>query len=192
MIALTAITALAVIWYTYFTQQTLEHARRSAKAVADRQRSSLCTAVLWEMRSLLRRLHRLTSPGPIGETADFFSHPMLTIAAANPALMTCRDTIGKLAEVLRLLSDLQEFLRRYIELDTSLQSSTISFEGVKNARDQKPRLEELVRYRAVWAYNAAVQLVSLLTTEGGALPPPRREDSVTSLDEIPLEPDPFE
>jgi hypothetical protein len=39
MIALTCLTAIAIIWYTYFTWQTLEQARQTAEDDADRLRA---------------------------------------------------------------------------------------------------------------------------------------------------------
>lgn len=190
-IALTAVTVMAVIWYTYFTQQTLEHARRTSKNSIDRQRRSLCTAVLSELRDLAPRLKNVHTQGPSAGTSEFFSHPMVKLAAANPALVNA-TTIQALAELSRRLSDVQEFLRRHAELDTSTKPSSLPLAGVQTAQRERAEIAQYVKFRAAWAFNSMVRLVSLLTAEGGKLPAPRTEGPVERLDQIELLADPFE
>jgi hypothetical protein len=190
-VALTAATVIAVIWYTYFTQQTLEHTRRTSKNTIDRQRQSLCTAVLSELRDLAPRLRNLRKHGPSAGTPDFFSHPMVKLAAANSALVNA-NTIQALAEVSRRLSDVQEVLRKYAELDTPLKPSSISLVGVQTAATQKAERTGSVKTRAAWAFNSVVRLVGFLQEEGGKMPTKAFERPVQSFAEIELLPDPFD
>ncbi len=139
---------------------------------------------------MVPRLISIRKNGPETNTPDFISHPMLSLAARNPALVTSRDTIATLALTLRRLAYLQEFLRMYIDLETSRNPSTMSFEGVRSAAQLRPIIEERAKSQAAWAYSALCQLVPLLRAERGAMPAPRAEP-VTSLTEIPQDPDPF-
>ena len=190
-VALTAATVIAVIWYTYFTQQTLEHARRTSKDTIDRHRRSLCTAVLSELRDLAPRLKNLRKHGPSAGTSDFFSDPVVKLAAANPALVNAK-TIQALGEVSRRVSDVQEILRICADLDTSLKSSTVSLAGVKAANERRTELANSIKFRAAWAFNSIVPLVDLLRDEGGEMPTKAAEQRVQSLSEIELLPDPFD
>jgi hypothetical protein len=188
MVALTAVMVIGLIWYTYFTRQTLEHTRQSQRDATDRLRRSLCTAVLAELRDLSARLMKLHAYGVSAGTVDFFSHPMVQLGSGNPAVMQ-PETIQALAETSRRLSDIQEFLRRDEEL--ARLPSGVSLTTVQSAQIEKADIDRLIKFRAAWAFNSIARLVKLLRLEGGKMPTKVNEEPVQTLDEIELLPDPF-
>jgi hypothetical protein len=165
MVALTAMTVIALIAYTYFTRQTLEHSREMYRRDEERRRRSITTATLAELRYLTARLQNLAHLGSSAATAGFISHPLIDLAFANAALME-PSTVRLLADTHRQLQDIQEYL------------------------STPDRDELVVKTRARWAFNCAVTLVVALQNEGGEMPPAGPEE-VSGPEAIEMVADPF-
>jgi hypothetical protein len=191
MVALTSVTVVGLVWYTYFTRQTLEHARQSRVQDENRHRESMATAMLAEMHGLTARLKNLSSHGPSAGTAEFISHPMLLVAASNPTHFSLH-TLQALTATLRRLRDVQEFLAKYPSLERSSKDQSISATARQSAEDERATTYLGIRARAAWAYNWAIRLVQQLQNEGGAMPVGLSEKAVGLFESVPLLPDPFD
>jgi hypothetical protein len=108
-VALTCLTGIAIIWYTYFTWQTLEHARSAVqlennRIAADRKqrRESLATALLYELKwvgQLCEHVIKSWRPGgpsmpdPTAVLALMPQHVELFMSETVAAVLECQ---GKL------------------------------------------------------------------------------------------------
>ncbi len=197
LVALTSLTAVALVWYTFFTHQTLEHARRTAleqsQRLADertRQRQSIATAVLAELRTVCGRLATIRSQGPT-VARDILSHPMLEQALLNPSLFQ-PDTVQALTSTLRHLSDVQIVLEEYPHLVSAAANPIAASKDPQQAEDDKVATYLSGKTRAGWAFNATVELVERLKDEGGLMPTLLPEQPRALFDHPPLLADPFD
>ncbi len=198
VLALTSITVIGLVWYTYFTRETLEHAR--ASNADDRQRSkdrerlereSLATAVLAELFGITARLANLATKGPSAATSRFISHPLLELAANIPRLFA-PDAVQAIGATLRRIRDVQEYLDRYPELETASKNQDLSPTDRQRAEDQRATTYLAIRTRSAWAHNWAIRLVERLRAEGGLMPVGLDEEPVDLFQSVQLLPDPFE
>ena len=157
MVGLTALTAIAIVWYTYFTSETFAAERRRK----DDHRASMATAVLSELSNISVRLDNLATQGPSAATPDFLSTPMLELACQSPELFPAA-TIQALTGMLRHMADVRETIKTYkgyVSNPTTLPptSGLVDFDFA-------------VRTRARWADNHAQDLADALIKAGGQLP----------------------
>lgn len=176
MTALTMLMVVGLIWYTYFTRETLELSRTARRDELDRRRRGTATGGLAELYNLVERLKNLNIDGPTAGTSAFISHPALDRAAESLDLFRV-DTIQELTATLRQLEDIQESL--------AVHRERASTDGAAN-------LGVTIRVRAAWAYNSAVRLVECLVAEGGAMPHGLTVEELTLPGRVELSPDPFE
>lgn len=184
------LSVLGLVWYTYFTPETLERARSAAQEQRDRQRKALATAVLGEMWSVLARLRVLRSQGPGQFSADLLSHPMTTLAASAPAVFEAA-TVHGLALVVRRIHDVQVLLERLPDFVARSKDQNIDEAARQTAEDHRVETAQGIRIRAAWAHNSAVELVQLLRSEGGVNPSGPDAPPVSMFDLPKLLPDPF-
>ena len=73
MVALTMLMVIGLIWYTYFTRETLELTRTAHRDELERRRRGIATGALAELYNLVERLKNLHMHGPSAGTPAFFS-----------------------------------------------------------------------------------------------------------------------
>lgn len=192
-VALTALTVVGLSWYTYFTYETLEHARGTAqereKQEAEdlkRERESLATAVLAELRETSARLSALHTRGVTMNTADLLSHPMLSLAAAQPRMFSAK-TVQSLTAALRLITD----VRTLLEETPTIIANARARDSSPEQRQSAASLGHSLKTRAGWAFNRVAVLTNDLAKEGGITPAIVEERVVTANDSVQLLPDPF-
>lgn len=198
IVALTSLTAVGLIWYTYFTYQTLDHARRSALELSERieadrtrQRQSLATAVLAELQVVCARLETIRSQGPT-TAPEIIAHPMLERALVDPSFWS-PETVQALTSTLRHLGDVQIMLEAYPSLASAVENYQVT-SGKDRQHMENTRVAAYLggKTRASWAFNAVVRLVERLRVEGGLLPTRPMEAARALFDHPPLLPNPFD
>jgi len=196
-IALTALTVVGLVWYTYFTRESLEHSRnqfmtqrRMANEEAIRYRESLATAVLAELLPLLPRTRSFVEGARVRDTpAAFLEHPMLKRAVERPELFA-KTTIRDITAGAAHLRDIQTHLSQLpllLESVCDAQSPKLQ----QKAQERVDTITLTVRTRASWAYNTLAGAVATLASEGGLLPPNADASERASGQAQPLVVDPF-
>ena len=188
MIALTVAGSIGLAWYTYFTRQGVVDARTREENSRNAQRSSVATALLAELQSVVGRLRAVSEHGMTAATPDFISAPVLELACERPELFTT-PTVQSLLGLRRRLRDVQIFLEECKKLRVEAANQTLPDQQLTLARLSEHT--ESLKVRAGWAYNVAVGLVEMLRLEGGQMPSPS-ELPVTSSHEVALLQNPFE
>ena len=190
LVALAAVSAVALVWYTYFTREGIEDARLRQNEEEERKRQSLATAVLAELARLIPRLQRIYESGSSAATPEFISSPALERATNEAELFTPRS-VQSLFNVRRMIEDVRAYLLELIRIEATKSSGVTNLiRGVASLNASER--ENAVKTRAGWAFNSAAELVPLLMAEGGLMPDAPAETSVLSPSEVPLLRNPFE
>ena len=185
-IALLGLQTIAIAWYTALSQ----HALQASRDIADQQierldqqehdaRRRSATAILSELAILSQRLDALT--GNADQDPGSLEHPVMSAALAKLPPFD-PPTIDKMVTAAWYVDVLANSRRRVVELADRLHASRGEHETeanvlrAKDAREQRDVLRGGLSTRAVWAYNAIMDLAADLLTVGGHLPtaPPER------------------
>ena len=164
-VAVLTATLVAVVWYTAFTNETLQYGRERDQRELRRASASLATAVLSELRWLFSVLNGFArGEGLHAEVTT----PVLNAALQQATLFT-PDTTDRLAHVVTAVRRLKE------ELDAGPRSGG-----------------DLRRISAAAVCIVISDLVPHLVSEGGQLPRTLEQEPIAAAD-IPevLPPDPF-
>lgn len=191
IIALTVLTVLGLVWYTYFTRQTLEHSRQTAVDTVKVRKRALSTAVLAELWGVTARLRVLRERGPSNLTRELIGHPMTTMAASDPAVFE-PSTVHALALTLRRINDVAVLLDGYPDLVRQSKDKSLSAQSRQIAEDKRVETMQGIRIRATWAFSRAADLVMRLKAEGGTPPTVVDEQETNMFDVPPLVDDPFD
>ena len=196
LIGLTALTVVALIWYTFYTRQSLVQAQESLEdlrqaredaeivrgtALAE-HRSAVATAVLAELGRLVGRLANVATNGPESAASpSFIATPMLALASEKPELFSAA-TIQLLADAVRQFADVTTAIDHFNKLVA---------QGPLTPADKTEQAFS-VKARAAWARNCAIMLTAALVGEGGLMPPQPSEKPVVVGQLPPMLHDPFE
>jgi hypothetical protein len=216
---------MGVAWYTYFQRQTLkaqqsaliyghEHdlaVRRQAiddhRLDLERQRRSLATALLAELRPLTTRLATVCEQGP-ASYHDPFPYPVILHALSRVELFDPL-TVQRLANMAGRLSDVRALMPAYrearqIERDAvhhlELQTATkinqnevnVARSALEDAREDVLNIRLVVRAHAYWAYEDVDGLLGALVGEGGSIPPIGGAKEIPGATLPELSPNPFD
>jgi hypothetical protein len=176
MVALTALTAIALVWYTYSMRWTVEKvAEREAQTIS-RRRVSSCTAMLADLARVVSRLKVMTQTGAVMTDYRILAPLMLESALASPELFD-PEMLHAIAATVRGVRDVQ------VVLDEAVRAQGLPAVG------QVPVGPDIA-VRADWAYRAAVSLVAILREQGGAMPPEPPAEGIAGISD-PLPENPF-
>ncbi len=154
-IAVLTATLIAIIWYTYYTFETLQHARTRDAEERQRGRESLASGVLAELRWLEESLEQVYMYGPF-LNQDNLGHPLLLQAISQSTLFE-PVTVGKLSRFLALLRDVRSGVNE-CRANPSLRGTS-----------HGSQLKELMRAKAGFAMQALPEICTALVAEGGVL-----------------------
>jgi hypothetical protein len=170
IVALTMLTVVGVVWYTYFTRQALRVPAALNDEKNDKLRRAIATAVLFELAGVTERLKTVVANGPSGQPDDFLRHPFLDAAAANLALFS-PETIQSLTQAFHRLEDVRLGLARYERVEYEQdQARARGAPQAASLQEKKKELDGWCRTRSAWAFNRMAELVAHLTKEGGDMP----------------------
>lgn len=190
IVALTMLSVVAIVWYTYLTRETLEHARASEERSREQQRKALATAVLAELWSVIARLRVLRNQGPGQMSPEILTHPITTLAASSPMLFQSK-TVQSFAIFLRQVEDVQHLLSFHPELVARARDETLDSALRQVAENRRVETMQSIRIRAAWSHNSCVTLVERLKEEGGELPVGLDAPTVSIFDIPKVLPDPY-
>lgn len=148
-------TLIAIIWYTYYTFEILQHARTRDAEERRRARESLASGVLAELRWLEEALEQVYVSGPF-LIQDILEHPLLLQAISQSTLFK-PSTVGKLSYFLALLRDVRDGVNE-CRGDPSLKASV-----------RGSYFKQVMQGKAGFAMQALPEVCTALVAEGGVL-----------------------
>ncbi len=155
-IAVLTATLIAVIWYTYYTREVLQHARVRDEQERQRARRSLASGLLAELEWLENMLEQVYHDGPF-IMYDIFEHPLLLQAISQSTLFN-PVTVAKLSKFHALLRDVQNGVNYCRNMDPT-----------QRRRAEAPLMNETMRVKAGFAIQGLPEICEALTSEGGEL-----------------------
>lgn len=179
-LATLAATLVAVIWYTYFTYQSLRRAEQRDEQERLRARKALATGLLAEISFLeitLEQLYAKQIPA-----SEALRHPLLDSAIAQAALFE-PDTVAKLSEFQALILDVRSPLEQFREDPASMLGQD---RGFWLARQRK--LADHLAAKAGFAIQYIPTVARALQDAGGVLKP-REPMPVVPAGQVPPLPD---
>ena len=154
-LAVLTATLVAIIWYTYFTFETLQHAQTRDAEERRRARQSLASGVLAELRWLEEVLEQVYVEGPF-VIQDVLEHPLLQQAITQSTLFH-PTTVEKLSHFHSLLRDVRNGMNEYRANPTGIP------------RERKGLFKYSMQAKAGFVIQALPDVVAALVGEGGVL-----------------------
>lgn len=168
-LAVLAATLIAVIWYTRYTFESLEHARTRDERDLTRRRRSLATGVLAELKRVEGGLRQLHAWGPRG----YLNWDRPATAAAIRQLDLFEP----------------ETAARLVEFESRISHTQVGLQLVLDGKKDRAAADSEIRGMATFAVTIIAELADRLVAEGGVMPEPRGDESILQApDALPLSP----
>lgn len=182
-LAVLTATLLAVIWYTYYTFESLEHSRSRDAAERTRARTTLASGLLAELLWLEDMLDQIYVDGPF-TGYDMFGHPMCEAAIARADLFE-PATLPPLTRFVSLLNDVRNGVNEFRVNPAPI----LGADPLKHAANKK-RFRYFMQAKAGYALQALPPLVEALIKEGGVVSKRDIEEPITdgTLPKLPKSP----
>ena len=160
-IAVLTATLVAIIWYTRYTFDSLQHQRMRVERELTRRRRSLSTGALAEVKRIEGSARQYHVRGPRGLLS--WDRPVTEAALRNIDLFE--------PETADLL----------VTYDSRLRHLELGIQLFVEGRRTGPRAEKEIRGSAAFVVELVPELVERLVDEGGALPRRRGDESRTDV-----------
>lgn len=148
-------TLVAVIWYTSYTFETLQHARTRDAEERLRARRSLASGLLAELRWLEEQLEQVYVEGSF-PLHDILEHPLLQQAISQSTLFE-PGTVGKLARFHALLRHARSVMNGY------------RVNPAKFPAEKREQFKYVMQTSAGFTIQALPEVVAALVAEGGVV-----------------------
>jgi hypothetical protein len=155
-LAVLTATLIAIVWYTYYTYETLAFQRRRDDEERARSKKALASGVLVELKWIEDMLEQCYLYGP-QSAYDPLAHPLLE-AAMSQATLFSPKSVAAMAQFHGLMRDVRAGMAEYREHP---ERYTIEHSA------KRTQFFDFMKGKSAFAINALPELVSALIEDGG-------------------------